>query len=110
MDNWAEKRKVVLEKYKPQILAGLEEKATMFKMIGMGDYESPRWFIFGRCDFEAKTIKFESSQKGSLFFTVPVEEDDLWAFEWYDKVAEWYRPLKYNYLRENHPTIDIGGN
>jgi hypothetical protein len=97
-----------LEKYKEKFLDNLEYNCTLYKLIGNGTTESPMWFQLraNPNELDRETLFFANSQKSSISFYMPIEEDDQWIlYEAFNDAYNYFRDLKYEYIKENHPTI-----
>lgn len=95
----------VLEGYKDTFIEHLEYCATAYKLIGMGNHESPMWFQY--TGTEDLKLMFKSSQTTQIWFALPLKDEDidLVTYSRYDWIYDYFREVKYNYLRENHPTV-----
>lgn len=98
---------MILEKYKEEILAGLNTHCETFKIIGT-ELETPRYFNFE--SFEARVLRFASSQNMRLYFDVLISIDDELEVERLttDEIWQWFKEVRTNFLIDNHPTIDAG--
>lgn len=88
-----------LETYKDKFLYELNRMCEAYKLIGMSISESPMWLQFNGVN-EDKLV-FKSSQRELGFNLVKWEEitDDF-------RIAyDYFKNLKYNHLKKNHPTI-----
>jgi len=94
-----------MEKYKPAIEARLSAYATQYTEHGRSTLESPMWYILGLV--EGKLVRFESSQRHDLYFTIEMSEEDAETVQYGDrnKVADYFRALKYAYLKQHFPTL-----
>ena len=98
----------ILEKYKESFLAELETACNIYKLIGSGTHESPMWFQYRSKSFEQDNSKllFANSQKNAIYFEIEIEEEDSWIqYEAFNNLYDYFRDLKYEYIKENHPTI-----
>lgn len=97
--------KELCKKYLPKFLEELNEHCVLFKMIGMGSFESPKWFQYrGK---ENGKLVFKSSQTDNIWFAIDLEEKDVEQIthEDYDEIYLYFRAAKYAYIKEHHPTI-----
>ena len=53
----------IVEKYKDKILSKLNEACEMYKVIGFGNHESPRWMNIAEYDAENHRIIFQKYSK-----------------------------------------------
>lgn len=101
-----------LVKYKEAFLEGLEKNCRMYKLIGFNQSESPMWLQYQGIDFDAlregkNVIKFVNSQRSAIWFTIAIDSEDRPLFQYgdYQAIYRYFRILKYDYIKENHPTI-----
>lgn len=101
----------VLKQYEKEFITGIDEYAVLFKTIGSGDHENPRWIIFAGLTHDRSAFKFVSSQESSIRFSIPVKDQSLdraiLIHSWTETVI-FFRTAKYTRLRDFHPTIEIG--
>lgn len=95
---------MILEEIKNRFLEELGKYATFYMVAGNGSSESPMWLQF--VDIRGGYLKFQNSQKSGIVLRIPVSEDVkeyvlLHPQETYD----YFKYLKYVYLKENCPTI-----
>lgn len=100
----------ILEKYKESFLSELERACNIYKLIGSGTHESPMWFqLRNSFDIERKkrdVLLFVNSQRNGIYFEIELNEGDNWLeFEAFGIVYDYFKQLKYDYIKENHPTI-----
>lgn len=97
-----------LDKYKDRFHELIGGACLFYKIAGFGTSESPMWFQL-RVDFDELnrvSLFFVNSQRTDISFSIPLEEDDQWVlYEAYNEAYNYFRDLKYTYIRENHPTI-----
>ena len=97
-----------LEKYKDKFLEQLEYQCNVYKLIGNGTSESPMWFQYRSKSFndENSNLLFVNSQKSGIYFEIEIEEEYSWI-HWkpFGQMYDYFRDLKYEYIKENHPTI-----
>jgi hypothetical protein len=97
-----------LEKYKDRFHELIGGACLFYKIAGFGTSESPMWFQL-RVDpneLDRVSLFFANSQRPSISFSIPLEEDDQWVlYEAFNEVYNYFRELKYTYIKENHPTI-----
>lgn len=94
-----------LEGLKDKFIEQLEKATIMYKLIGMGDRESPMWLQVKPHEGDANTLLFESSQS-NIWMSIPctAEEKD-YALNRYEKTYDYFKYLKYTHLKNNHPTV-----
>ena len=102
--------RMILEKYKEEILKAFEKNCLMFKMIG-SEGETPRYFNYG--GYEDRVLTFASTQNSKLFFKILISVEDNREVERIlnhgnEEIWEWFKRLRTNYLIDNHPTIEPG--
>lgn len=100
----------LFEKYKAPFLEWLEDMCNEYKAIGSGTDESPMWLQYcGIHDHgdEENRPKFRSSQRNLGFFLNYIDEEDKIRFRQvqYGDLYNLFRNLKYEYIKENHPTV-----
>lgn len=95
----------LLKEYVDKFEEAIDYHATVYKLIGSGTSESPMWFQYTGID--NLRLKFVNSQKSQMYFTIPLNDDDvdLVTYSNRDWVYEFFRNLKYSYLKENHPSV-----
>src|SRR5215213_8495018 len=95
----------VYDKYKESFISELEQQLAVYVTIGGGTMESPMWFIYAGTNEHKPSILFKSSQVSYMFFEVAVDDEDMIAFRTYNKPYEYFRKVKYDFIRENYPTV-----
>ena len=99
----------ILNQYRDLFLGKIEHMCSFYKVIGKGTVESPMWFQFSHFNCfgnDGTRLTFKSSQCG-LEFDVDLNEDhigEIDSMEFTD-IYNYFRTLKYTYIKENHPTI-----
>ncbi len=98
-----------LKKYKDKFLEKLEYQCILYKLIGNGTHESPMWLQM-RNSYKKTTLLFENSQKDGLGFEIKLSRGDNFGRhvlldEEFRITYNYFRDLKYTYIKENHPTI-----
>lgn len=98
----------VLQKYKEKFIERIGGFCFFYKLIGNGTSESPMWFQL-RVDpneLDRVSLYFANSQKPSMSFSIQLEEDDQWVlYDDFYNSYNYFRDIKYGYIKENHPTI-----
>jgi hypothetical protein len=97
-----------LKKYNDKFIENLEYNCNVYKLIGNGTTESPMWFQYRSKSFDEENGKllFANSQKSSIQFEIELDTEDYWMqFEAFNNLYNYFRDLKYAYIKENHPTI-----
>lgn len=93
-----------LERLKDLFLNKLEEATIMYKTIGMSHRESPMWFQL-KVDEDENSLLFESSQS-HVWMRIPcTKEEKMFVSFHYQETYDYFKRLKYTYLRDNHPTV-----
>jgi hypothetical protein len=95
------KRPFNLEQYRDEYEINIKYQAEVYTKAGNSKLESPMWFIFANA-FDGK-LKFESSQLSRLVFFIPIKDE--YAYDHYEPIRDYFRDVKYAYLRKNYPTI-----
>lgn len=103
--------KLLLYKYEYDFIKWIDKECKEY----LGDYNryssdnSPMWIQYKGFNWENKDkIYFSSSQFSSMNLTIKLNKKDIDLFLHYETSKEMYnhfRDLKYNYIRENYPTI-----
>jgi hypothetical protein len=97
--------KELLSSYVEEFKELIDYHATVYKLMGSSLSESPMWFQYtGR---ENMCFMFKNSQKSQIWFSIPIKDEDIdiatySRSEW---IYDFFREVKYTYLKENHPTI-----
>ena len=97
-----------LDKYKDRFHELIGGACLFYKIAGFGTSESPMWFQLRVDPDELNRVSlfFANSQRPDISFSIPLEEDDQWVmYEAFNETYNYFRDLKYTYIRENHPTI-----
>lgn len=107
--------KTILAKYKDSFLTQLQAHCNFYKTIGSAKSESPMWFQFNKIlefeilDSDAENkfyLYFQSSQNSKIFFKIEIDKNDSFLeFEDFDFIYDYFKKLKYDYIKENHLTI-----
>jgi hypothetical protein len=97
----------ILEKYKESFLAELETACNIYKLIGNGTHESPMWFQLYKLKTYENTLHFINSQNSKISFKVNISKNDTESLEFDDFMVlyNYFKDLKYEYIKENHLTI-----
>lgn len=107
----------VLDLLKDDYIHQLAQQCGVFVTIG-APIESPRWIIYNGSHNKndggglVKEIYFSSSQVSHIFFFLPLDklslqERSLLMAIPYEDITSYFRAVKYAYLAEHWPTIDI---
>jgi len=94
-----------LEGLKDKFIEQLEKATIMYKLIGMGDYESPMWFQVKPDKGDDDILMFESSQSGMWMSISCTADEKDYALNNYEKTYNYFKYLKYRHLKDNHPTV-----
>lgn len=91
--------------YKEEFIEALENHCLLYKTIGIGLHESPMWLQYRGT--ENLHFKFVSSQNSNIWFKIPIKDDDvdITTYSKYDWVYDFFRDMKYDHIKENHPTV-----
>ena len=95
----------VLSSYVEEFKELLEYHSNVYKIMGSGLDESPMWFQYrGTEDLK---MRFMNSQRSGIFFSINLKDEDvdLVSYSDYGWVYDFFRNVKYDYLKENHPTV-----
>lgn len=102
----------MLESLREDFLQQLENQCNVFKVMGTRE-ESPRWFQYRVDKNENGKLYIGHSQCNYMFIKLDITaftEDEqfiLCQTRHQCDVYEFFKELKYDYLRNNQPTIDI---
>jgi len=99
----------ILEQYKEPFLAILNDHCNVSKAIGSGPAESPKWIQLQEEDEDEGILIFRNSQRSNIEFSLPINEDHKKYYIDYLELYNYFKTLKYEFIRENHPTITSGG-
>ena len=94
-----------LEGLKQPFLDMLEQATIMYKTIGMGERESPIWYQLRLDKSHENSLLFESSLSNVWMRIECTKLEFDYACKYYDKAYDYFKRLKYSYLKENHPTV-----
>ena len=95
----------VLSSYVEEFEELIDYHANVYKLMGSSTSESPMWFQYrGR---ENMCFVFKNSQKSQIWFNIPIkgEDVDIASYSQSDWISDFFRDVKYSYLKENHPTV-----
>jgi hypothetical protein len=95
----------MMEDYKDEFISHIEYFAITYKLIGTSLYESPMWFQFR--EVKDNAMMFVSSQRNGMWFSIKLKEEDaeLLKRKSFDGIYEYFKGVKYDYLKEVHPTV-----
>jgi hypothetical protein len=94
-----------LEGLKQPFLEMLEKATVMYKLVGMGDRESPMWYQLRLDKSHENSLLFQSSLSEVWICIECTKLEFDYARKYYDKAYDYFKRLKYTYLKENHPTV-----
>jgi len=114
-------RKEIIDHLTPIFIEELDNLTNMYKLIGVsgefarksgigfGAYdESPMWLQYRGPNVEMNAIRFQCSLS-NLGFEIPLEADDIETLSLsrggYDAIYDYFKKLKYEHIRDNHPTV-----
>lgn len=95
----------LLSSYVKEFEELIEYHANVYKLMGSSTSESPMWFQYrGR---EHMCFMFKNSQKSDIWFSIPIKDDhvDIVSYSQSDWIYDFFKEVKYAYLKENHPTV-----
>lgn len=97
----------ILDRYKEDFIAQLENACILYKLIGSGTHESPMWFQVYKINTYENSLCFINSQKSGINFKLIIDKNDTEYLEFDDfmVIYNYFRDLKYKYIQDNHPTI-----
>jgi hypothetical protein len=95
----------VLSSYVEEFKECIEYHANTYKLMGMGLDESPMWFQYRGT--EDLIMRFMNSQRSGIWFNIKLKDEDvdLVSYSDFNWIYEFFRNVKYDYLKENHPTV-----
>jgi hypothetical protein len=88
----------------PEFYTHLQHRAKLYQTIGFGTHESPMWFQYQGI-LNNKQLLFKSSQVSGIQFTMEFPTDTSHFISRFHEIYQFYRSAKYDYLKENYPTI-----
>jgi hypothetical protein len=94
-----------LEGLKQPFLEMLEQATVMYKLIGMGDRESPMWYQLRLDKSHENSLHFQSSLAEVWMRIECTPEQYHFALVNYSNAYDYFKRLKYIYLKEHHPTV-----
>ncbi len=114
-------RKEVISYLTPLFIERLEDITNMYKLIGvsgnfafknniggLGYDESPMWLQYKGVNDEGNAIRFECSLS-NVGFDIPLDSESIDALVFsrgsHSAVYDYFKKVKYEYLRDNHPTV-----
>jgi hypothetical protein len=101
----------LLKGLKKQFITKLDKQCIVFKTVGSIE-ESPRWFQYRSDKNEEGILYIGHSQCNYMFMKIDISmlsdtEQLLLQNHYNQEVYDFFKEVKYNHLREYHPTIDI---
>ena len=114
-------RKEIIDHLTPIFIEELDNLTNMYKLIGVsGDFarkngiggltydESPLWLQFTGANDDINAVGFKCSLS-RIGFEIPLEKDDvmllLYSGKGHSEVYDYFKKLKYEHIRDNHPTV-----
>ena len=94
---------MLLQKYNAAFIENLNNQLAIYTTIGGGTSESPMWFQFA--EKSAHYLHFKSSQNSYMFFSIPLQQEDVNQWEEFNHIYEHFKALKYSHIKENWPTV-----
>lgn len=103
----------IFSKYAIAYLEKLETCANLFKLIGMGEHENPKWLQYrgvsdSHRELGVKNHLYFKSSQCPVGFLIPIENDEDFHFFVcsYSEAYDYFKALRKKHLSENHPTIN----
>ena len=101
--------KEIFKQYEPEFLEWLERCCNVYKVVGMSRSESPMWIQYKQDNFFASSQGHEGNNYLNIFCNLKLKDKHKEYFKWSsynrEQIYDHFRDLKYNYIKENHPTI-----
>lgn len=95
---------MIPQEVKEEFLRKLEEHTVMYMVAGSNIGESPMWFQLS--SVKDSTLTFKSSQNSRIWFAIPVPEGVFeHAIVVSSQAYDYFRDLKYEYLKNNYPSV-----
>jgi len=101
----------ILQSLKEDFLTALGNHTIMYNAItnrhlGFRISESPMWFQYRGVTEDGEKLLFVSSQECEIRFEVPCTEEQRDYAQYHsEETYDYFREIKYKYLKENHPTV-----
>ena len=95
----------LLEAYREPFIELLSYHCTLYSTIGSSVDESPMWFQYR--GLNNLSLTFSNSQRSSIYFSIPLSGDDVDIYSYcrYDWIYDFFRDLKYSYIKSEYPSI-----
>jgi hypothetical protein len=95
-----------LQNLKEVFINHLEKATLVYKTGGMSDRESPMWFQLNTLEnYNDDCLLFKSSQS-DVWMCIPCTKEQKKFVDFhYQEAYDYFKRLKYIYLRDNHPTL-----
>ena len=95
----------LLEAYREPFLEHISHHCALYAAIGSHPSESPMWFQYS--GLHNLSLTFKSSQRSSLSFSIPLsgEDVDIYSYSRSEWIYDFFRDLKYSYIRSEYPLI-----
>jgi hypothetical protein len=111
-------KKEIIEKITPLFIEQLEHMTITYKVIGvsgefavkhgLGHYdESPMWLQYQGANEDSTAVVFKCSMSRNGF-EIPMSEEEIDALCFSGGTShlyDYFKKVKYEYLRDNHPTV-----
>jgi hypothetical protein len=101
-----------LEGIKDAFISQLEMATIMYKTIGSSDKESPMWMALqinwleeNPEEDEKLSLVFKCSRSSVSMSVSCTAEEKEFVNLYYGKAYDYFKRLKYLYIKENHPTV-----
>ena len=101
--------KEILKEYEPEFLEWLERCCNVYKVVGMSRSESPMWIQYKQDNLFASSQGYKGNNYLNIFLYLNLKKEHEQYFNWRadnrEEIYDHFRDLKYNYIKENHPTV-----
>ena len=95
----------VLSSYVEEFKGCLEYHANAYKLMGTITAESPMWFQYR--GIEDLRLQFMNSQRSGIWFNLKLKDEDIdiVSYSRSNWIYDFFKEVKYAYLKDNHPTV-----
>ena len=94
-----------LENLKESFIEMLEEATKVYKTMGTPYVESPMWFQLNIDDESSESLLFKSSQSHVWMRIACTANQKIWANRNFNDAYDFFKKIKYSYLKEHHPDV-----
>ena len=96
----------ILDSKKDMFLDKLETFTKQYIAIGHHGNNSPMWLQLQTTEYMDKRIAFRSSQSSIGGFSIPCTEYELEYLSFsFSEAYDYFKHLKYTFLRDNYPDV-----